>query len=128
MKRERMMTAAQVALELGVPVRAVYELPIARYATSPRRTRWAESDVLAFKIAARVKPISHSQLKAKCVPVDQRANGGADLLRSFERARGRRTLPPCRCVPANHKAGDIEEQTAGIPEEYPAGASAPVFM
>ena len=45
---EPLLTAAEVALLLRVPLKAVYKLPLTRIMLSPRRYRWRRSEVETF--------------------------------------------------------------------------------
>ena len=45
---EPLLTAADVAAILRVPVKSVYELPISRVKISRRRIRWRPQDVQQF--------------------------------------------------------------------------------
>jgi predicted DNA-binding transcriptional regulator AlpA len=45
---EPLLTAADVAAILKVPVKSVYELPIPRVKISRRRIRWQPQEVLQF--------------------------------------------------------------------------------
>lgn len=79
------LPARQAAAYLGIPKRSIYELPIPRYALSPRRTVWAIADLDSYLQSCRVistKPDPAGALSLTGSLVD----AGAALRSCFKRA------------------------------------------
>ncbi len=83
---DRLLTAKELAHQLNVPTKKVYELPIVQVRLTTRRIRWKQSDVDAY-VSERSQVREYTPPPLVRVPADHPARLGA-----FSVARATRHL------------------------------------
>ena len=73
---DRLLTAKELALQLNVSPKKVYELPIEQVRLTPRRVRWKQSDVDSY-VSSRRQVREYAPPPSVRVPADHRARRGA---------------------------------------------------